>query len=236
MRVLAIGAHPDDVEWQCSGTLALCKERGDEIFIAVATNGNVGTGDPNISREMIAATRHKEAKAAADLLGAQLIWMDFDDEFLMDDRKTRERFIDAIREARPDVMFIHSVADHHPDHRLAGSIARDARIPASVPLVETKFPATHIPTVFEMDTELGNNFEPEFYVDVTSVIELKKALLNSHESQVAWMKHVFGTEFTENMMVQGRFRGAQACTKYAEGFKLLHDWPYTGDARLLPSK
>ena len=50
------------------------------------------------------------------------------------------------------------------------------------------------------------------------------------------MMHVFGTEFTENMLIQGRFRGAQACTQYAEGFKLLHDWPYTGDARLLPSK
>lgn len=236
MRILAIGAHPDDVEWQCSGTLALCKERGDEIFIAVATNGNVGTGDPKITREMIAETRHKEAQVAADLLGAHLIWMNFDDEFLMDNRETRERFIDAIREARPDVMLIHSAADHHPDHRLASSIARDARIPASVPLVETKFPATHIPTVFEFDTELGNHFEPEFYVDVTRVIELKQQLLNSHKSQASWMKHVFGTEFTENMMVQGRFRGAQACTQYAEAFKLLHDWPYTGDARLLPIK
>ena len=236
MRILAIAAHPDDVEWQCGGTLALCKERGDEIIIAVATNGNVGTGDPLITREMIAATRHEEAKASAAILGAHLIWMDFDDEFLTDNRETRERFIDAIREARPDVMFIHSVLDHHPDHRLAGSIARDARIPASVPLVVTNFPPTAIPTVFEMDTELGNHFEPEFYVDVTRVMETKTAMLSSHKSQAAWMKHVFGTQFTENMLIQGRFRGAQACTQYAEGFKLLHDWPYTGDARLLPSK
>ena len=67
MRILAIAAHPDDVEWQCGGTLALCKERGDEIIIAVATNGNVGTGDPLVTREMIAATRHEEAKASAAL-------------------------------------------------------------------------------------------------------------------------------------------------------------------------
>ena len=50
MRILAIAAHPDDVEWQCGGTLALCRERGDDIIIAVATNGNVGTGDPSITR------------------------------------------------------------------------------------------------------------------------------------------------------------------------------------------
>ena len=136
--------------------------------------------------------------------------MDFDDEFLTDNRETRERFIDAIREARPDVMFIHSVLDHHPDHRLAGSIARDARIPASVPLVVTNFPPTAIPTVFEMDTELGNHFEPEFYVDVTRVMETKIAMLSSHKSQADWMMHIFGTEFTENMLIQGRFRGAQA--------------------------
>ena len=67
-------------------------------------------------------------------------------------------------------------------------------------------------------------------------METKTAMLSSHKSQAAWMMHVFGTEFTENMLIQGRFRGAQACTQYAEGLKLLHDWPYTGDARLLPSK
>jgi LmbE family N-acetylglucosaminyl deacetylase len=73
MRVLAIGAHPDDVETLCSGTLALCKERGDEIFIAIATNGNVGTGDPSITREQIGRTRHEEAKASVAHLDATLI-------------------------------------------------------------------------------------------------------------------------------------------------------------------
>ena len=70
MRVLAIAAHPDDIEWLCGGTLALCAERGDEIFIAIATNGNVGTGDPSISSAQIAETRHKEAIASASIIGA----------------------------------------------------------------------------------------------------------------------------------------------------------------------
>jgi LmbE family N-acetylglucosaminyl deacetylase len=234
MRILAIGAHPDDLEVLCGGTLDRCKERGDEIYIAIATNGNVGTGDSSVTCEQIAAIRYAEAKASAAILGAHLIWMNFDDEFLTDNRETRERFIDAIREARPDVMIIHSEKDYHPDHRLAGSIARDARIPASVPLVTTAHPPTAIPTVFVMDTLLGQNFEPEFYVDITGVIETKKKMLKSHVSQAFWIKHVFGAEFTESMLVQGRFRGAQACTQYAEGFQLLHDWPYTGDGKLLP--
>ncbi|CAB4984132.1 unannotated protein [freshwater metagenome] len=235
MRVLAVAAHPDDVEWLCGGTLALCAERGDEVFIAIATNGNVGTGDPSITREQIAETRHKEAIASAAIIGAKVIWMNFDDEWLFDNRETRERFIDAIREARPDIMFTLNENDYHPDHRLAGSIARDCRIPASVPLVKTKFPETPIPTVFVMDTIIGNGFDPEFFVDVTSVMDTKKAMLSSHLSQVAWTEHVFGTEFTENMFIHARFRGIQAGYTYAEGFKLLHSWPHTGDMRLLPS-
>ena len=137
MRVLAIAAHPDDIEWLCGGTLALCAQRGDEVFIAIATNGNVGTGDPSISREQIAEIRHKEAIASASLIGAKVIWMNFDDEWLFNNETTRTRFIDAIREARPDIMFVLSENDYHPDHRLAGTIAIDSRIPASVPLVKT---------------------------------------------------------------------------------------------------
>ena len=160
MRVLAVAAHPDDIEWLCGGTLALCAKRGDEIFIAIATNGNVGTGDPAITKEQIAETRHKEAIASAAIIGAKVIWMDFDDEWLFNNQETRTRFIDAIREARPEIMFVLSENDYHPDHRLAGTIAIDCRIPASVPLVKTKFPETPIPTVFIMDTLIGNGLIP----------------------------------------------------------------------------
>lgn len=234
MRVLAIGAHPDDIEVLCSGTLALCKERGDEIFIAIATNGNVGSGDPSITREEIGRIRHEEAKASVAHLGATLIWMDFDDEWLFNNKETRTRFIDAIREARPDIMFILSENDYHPDHRIAGQIARDCRIPVSVPLVVTNFPPTPIPTVFIMDTVYGNSFQPEFYVDITSVIETKKTMLREHLSQVAWTNHVFETDITDFLATLGKFRGTQAGCEYAEGFQLLKDWPYSGDARLLP--
>ena len=161
--------------------------------------------------------------------------MDFDDEFLFDDRPTRERFIDAIREARPDIMFVLSENDYHPDHRLAGSIARDCRIPVSVPLVQTTLPETPIPTTFIMDTIMGKGFEPEFYVDVTSVMDIKEKMLSSHVSQVAWTEHMYSIGFTENMNVQARFRGVQGGFKFGEGFRLLQDWPSTGGYELLPT-
>jgi LmbE family N-acetylglucosaminyl deacetylase len=234
MRVLAIGAHPDDIELLCSGTLALCAQRGDEVFVAIATNGDVGSGEPAAEPEEIARIRRAEAQASADIIGASLIWMGAPDEFLEDNRASRERFIDAIREARPNVMIIHSEEDYHPDHRVAGKIARDARIPVSVPLVRTSLPPTEIPTVFIMDTVMGRRFEPEFFVDVSSVIDTKRAMLLSHVSQAAWISHVFDAELTTNMEVQGRFRGAQAGVQYAEAFRSLHEWPNGGDRRLLP--
>ena len=90
--------------------------------MAVATNGNVG--HPTLGRDEIAEIRHAEARASADLIGAELVWMDFDDEWLFNDRPTRERFIDVIRSARPDVVLAHSPNDYHPDHRNAGQVRR----------------------------------------------------------------------------------------------------------------
>ena len=95
MNILFVGAHPDDIETFCGGTAARYSERGDNLFFCVATNGNVGSS--TLPPEEIAAIRHEEAKAGAGVLGAELIWLDFDDEFLMDTRETRLAFINAFR-------------------------------------------------------------------------------------------------------------------------------------------
>jgi LmbE family N-acetylglucosaminyl deacetylase len=234
MRVLAIGAHPDDVDLLCGGTLALCAARGDEVTIAVATNGEVGSGEPDAKPADVARVREAEARASASVIGASLLWMGFPDEFLFDDRSTREKFIDTIRQVQPEILFIHSESDYHPDHRIAGKIARDSRIPVSVELVKTGFPRTEIPTTFLMDTYKGRNFEPETFVDISSVIEKKKTMLAAHDSQNAWMRHVFNTDMAAGMVVQSRFRGEQAGVEHAEGFQLLKDWPHAGDWSLLP--
>lgn len=235
MRVLAIGAHPDDVENFAGGTLALYAEQGHEIFIAVATKGDIGA--PTGTRDKIADTRHNEAQAACDLIGAELIWMGYDDEFLFNDRQSRLSVIDAIRESRPDVMFVLSESDYHPDHRTAGTLGRDARIPASVPLIETRFPHTSIPTTFICDiySDDGAGFEPEFYVDVTSVQDTKLAMIEAHESQVLWMEAVFSSDMDSDSVKRDRRRGAEAGVPFAEAFQLLKDYPNTGGPELLPN-
>lgn len=235
MNILAIGAHPDDIEMQCAGTLALYAERGHKIFMGVATNGNVGS--PQLSREEIASVRYSEQIASCDLIGAELIWMDFDDEWLFNDRPTRTRFIDAIRQADPDVMFIHGPTDYHPDHRAAGQVAEDSRIPSSVRLVETSLPHINkVPHLFYMDNPVGLEFEPEVYVDISTVFETKREMLLSHESQDTWMRTVFGehTSITDMMEQNAAIRGSAAGVAFAEGFREVKTFPRTGSFGLLP--
>jgi LmbE family N-acetylglucosaminyl deacetylase len=235
MNILAIGAHPDDIEMQCAGTLALYARAGHKVFMAIATNGNVGS--PTHSREEIAAIRHREQLSSCALIGAELIWMNFDDEWLMDNRETRTRFIDAIRQADPEVMIIHGPTDYHPDHRISGRVAEDARIPATVRLVETSIPyIKKIPHIFYMDNPVGLDFEPEAFVDISSTFETKKAMLLKHESQDTWMRAVYGpdTSLADMMSQNAALRGSASGSAYAEGFREVRTYPRTGSYALLP--
>lgn len=233
MRVLAIGAHPDDLELMCGGTLAKYARRGDEVYMAIATNGDVGS--PTLDREAIAALRYEEAKRSADVIGAQLIWMGFPDEFLFNDKATRLAFIDVIRQARPDVMFIHGTNDYHPDHRIAGQVAEDARIPASVRLVESNYPyCEKIPHLFVMDNVSGIDFTPDAYVDITEVMDVKREMLLKHESQDIWIKELYGTGIVHDMERLSAQRGEENGTQYAEAFRSVRTYPVTGGNDLLP--
>lgn len=233
MRVLAIGAHPDDVELLCAGTLAKCAKRGDDVYIAIATNGEAGSN--KIGRAEMAAIRQEEAKRACEVIGAKLIWMGFQDEFLFNDKETRIRFIDVIREARPDVMFVHGPSDYHPDHRISGQIAIDARIPATLHPVETSLPpCDKIPHIFLMDNIGGFEFEPEAYVDVTDVIDIKAEMLSRHKSQDAHLQEIYGIPYVAWMKEQASMRGKAFRVPYAEGFRSVKTFPVTGGYDLLP--
>jgi LmbE family N-acetylglucosaminyl deacetylase len=142
--------------------------------------------------------------------------MNFDDEWLFNDRPTRTRFIDVIRQANPDVMFIHGPTDYHPDHRAAGQIAEDARIPASVRLVESGLPnIAKAPHIFYMDNPAGLGFQPEAYVDITEVMELKRQMLRQHSSQDTWLRAIYNDASITDMME-------------------LKTYPRTGSFALLP--
>lgn len=234
LRVLAFGAHPDDLEFQMSGTLAKYVERGHHVTMAVVTNGDVGSS--TLSMEEIAAVRHQENLNSAAMIGADLIWIDYHDEFFFANEESRRRLIDVMRQARPDVVFAQWRDDYHPDHSLSGQAVRDARIMTAVPNIKTAHPPLEaIPKLFYCDTLAGINFTPEVYVDITAQFELKRKMLAAHESQNAWISDVFeGNSISAMMEIQSKFRGFQAGFRYAEGFRAAETWPRAADFSLLP--
>jgi LmbE family N-acetylglucosaminyl deacetylase len=223
MNVLFVGAHPDDIECWAGGTVARYAAEGHKLFFCVATNGNVGSSTH--TQKEIAAIRHQEAKAAAAVVGAELIWLDFDDEFLMDTRETRLKFIDAFRVARPDVVFCHWIEDYNPDHSLSGRLVDDCISMAKIPLIKTDHsPTQKIPPVYFMDTPAGVNFVPEVYVDITATFEKKVEMVRNHHSQAAWMKDLFGYSLEVFLEIPARFRGLQAGCQMAEAFRPSYRW------------
>jgi len=233
MNVLFVGAHPDDIETFTGGTAARYAERGDKVYFCVATNGNVGSS--TMPPDDIAAIRKKEAEYGASVIGAELIWLGFNDEFLFDTRETRHAFINAFRIARPDVVFCHWIHDYNPDHSISGYIVDECIHMSSIPNIKTENePTSGIPHVYYMDTPAGVNFEPEIYVDITSTFSKKLEMLSKHVSQNKWMKDLFGYELDAFLEIPAKFRGLQAGVPMAEAFRPSIRWGRTFTKHMLP--
>lgn len=219
MRIMAFGAHPDDIEFVCAGTLAKYHQAGHTVAMAVSTNGEVGS--PDLSKAKIAAIREREARASAALIGAEFFWMGYPDEFLFNTAEVRLHYIDVIRLFRPDIIICPDKdADYHPDHTTTGQIVWDTHVMATVPNINTPAPPCEkIADIFYADTIAAVNFRPEFYVDITTQWETKAAMIASHVSQEAWMMNQYGVSCVEFGQTQARLRGFQAGCRYAECFR-----------------
>ena len=233
MRILAIGAHPDDIELQCAGTLALYKRQGHEVFMAVATNGDMGNFD--VPPAELAAIREAEFKAACAVIGAEPIWMGFPDEKLENTLANRLAFVDLIRSADPDLVITHGPDDYHPDHRYTHQLVWDALPLAGVGSLATAHPATaRQVTLYFMDNVGGIGFQPTEFVDITETIEAKKAALAKHASQLRIFRQLMDVDLLDVADTVGKFRGYQAGSRYAEGFAKVEAWYRGLSRRLLP--
>jgi len=227
MRVLAVGAHPDDVESSCSGTLAKYRAKGHQVGIAVLTRGDVGS--PTLSRDEIAAVREKEARKAAAMLDAEFYWLGYDDEFLYDTPEVRRHVIDILRQFRPDVVLCPDKDfDYHPDHTRTGQIIWDTHVMGPIPNIPTGRPVCErIHEIWFYDTVAGIDFKPEVYVDITDYWELKIKMLECHESQDTWLKHMYGRGVRYLAETASRHRGYQGGCEYAEVFRKARMYPMT---------
>ena len=233
-RILAIGAHPDDVEIACAGTLARCLERGDAVSLVVMCNGN--SASTSLSGEELAAVRSRELEDAAQVLGAEsLIELGLPDFGVWLQREILLKLTDAIRQVRPDVVITHFDADYGSDHNHTLKLVQDATLAASVPGVKTEHAAIpKIPYLHMMEPVGGYGFQPQVYVDITSTFKIKIEMLECHRSQMEWMSRYGGMDTREYIETVARFRGYQAGVKYSEGFIAHGSWGHVPPRNILP--
>ncbi len=234
-RILAIHAHPDDIEIQCAGTLAILKDRGCEIVCSTMTAGDLGSMD--LSRKEIANVRRNEAAAAAKLLGAEYVCAEFADLAIFNSDEARRRVTEIVRKARPDIVITAPPVDYHCDHEATSQIVRDACFSATVPLYRTHQwdPAEyldHIPALYYVDPiegidYFGDPIEPQFIVDVSEKMELKLEMLACHASQREWLRQIHNMdEYLESSKRWSAARGSELGVDYGEGFRQHKGHPF----------
>jgi LmbE family N-acetylglucosaminyl deacetylase len=234
VRVLAVGAHPDDLEILCGGTLARYVREGHEVVMCNATKGDRGSYEH--TSEEIGRIRSGEAKRAAEICGAGHVTLGLSDgEVNAGDMAQRLAVVDLVREARPDVIITHSQGDYMVDHNEISRLVFDASFLASIPLLETSQPHHGVvPPIYLMETVAGVGFTPTEFVDVTETIDVKIAMLEAHQSQLTWLRDHDGADIVENMRVATAYRGFQCGVQYAEGFTPCKAWLRGTTKRLLP--
>ena len=235
VRILAIHAHPDDLEILAAGTLAHLSRQGHSITVATMTAGDCGTAE--YDAETISAMRREEARRAAEMIGATYVCAEFRDLAIFNDDPSRRRVTELMRKAQPDIVLTSSPVDYHCDHEATSSLVRDACFAAPAPNYRSGDAPVlgRIPHLYFLDPDEGRDREgrtvtPEFIVDVAEHMELKKRMLASHESQRAWLqKHHDMDNYIDTMEEWTRERGRLAGLTYGEGYRqyLCHPYPRT---------
>jgi len=195
IRVLALGAHPDDIEAGCGGALLRYSRQGHRVFLMIMTEGELG-GDARI--------RTTEQSDAAKILGAEKVyWGGYPDTAIPNDRGLVQKIERVVREVDPQVIFVHFPDDTHQDHRhVAMSTVSATRYTKNVLFYEG--PTTQ-------------HFSPTVFADIDAVLDHKIKALEAHSSQVN-KTNVEGLSIVEIAKSAAHFRGIQGRVKNAEGF------------------
>jgi len=230
---LCIGAHPDDAEFLCAGTLALLRARGWQIHIATMTPGDCGTIE--YTREEISRIRKAEAAKAAALLDGTYHCLEYDDVLIMYDRPTLLKTVALVRRVQPKIVFALSPADYMVDHEMASKLAQTGCFCCGVVNLETPDaePFEPIPHLYYCDAvegkdKFGTSVEPRIVVDISTTMNTKEQMLCCHESQRNWLLAHHGMdEYTVQMKKLGKERGRTIGVDFAEGFRqhLGHAYP-----------
>jgi len=233
MNILGIGAHPDDLELLCAGTLARYSQDGHEVFMCHLCDGNKGS--MVYSSKELAKIRRGEAIESAKLIGAKSIWGGMSDGEVVLNLESRIKVIDVIRQANPDVVITHHPNDYHSDHINTSRLVFEAVYLSNLKLWKTNYLASNrLPFLYYMDTLAGVNFIPAEYVNITDVIDIKVEMMLKMKSQLGWLKEMHDCDAAEFIKTVAKFRGFQAGVLYAEAFAQQKMYPQGLTKRILP--
>lgn len=233
-KVLAIGAHPDDVEILSAGTLALLRSKGWSVEFATMTPGDCGS--TTLSREEISGIRKKEAAASAALLDGTYHCLECDDIFVSYDRPTLVKVIALIRQIRPEIVFTMSPQDYMVDHEITSAVVETACFSAGIKNIDTVGiePFLKVPYLYYFDPiegkdKFGNEIQATTIVDISGTMALKEQMFLCHDSQLSWLKAHHGLdEYLASVRTLATKRGMLMGVRFAEGFRqhLGHGYPH----------
>ncbi len=229
-RLLAVVAHPDDVEFTYGGTIARWIAEGGEVYYLICTDGAAGGGHPSHTADWLRETREREQRDAAAFLGVRdVFFLRYRDGELLPSLELRLSIARCIRQVRPDTALILNPVRHwgpntlrgnHPDHLAAGEAALAALYPGvgnawtfTELLAEGLQPHT-VPEILIVNTE-----KPDYAVDISTTRDTKIAAIRQHVSQVG------DREIEERIRGRAAMTGEAYNMPYAEAFlRLLIDW------------
>jgi len=214
-NILAIGAHPDDIEIGCGGTLVGLRDLGYRIFYLIVTSGEEGS--LSATKTLTTERRELEAQRAAEVLGASsVLFLREPDGLTFYTKECKSKIVSVIRELKPEMIFTHAASDHFPDHQIVHQLTLAAVTAAGGPWHPACGGEPHRVGQI-LGYEVWNPISKyQVAVDVTATFEKKVKALREHQSQIQDIDYISA--------VQGlaRFRAVMSGTGHlAEVFEIL---------------
>ncbi len=214
---LAVGAHAGDMEITCGAVLSKHSRAGDRVVLLHLTPGE--RGNPRLTPEQYGAQKKHEAEAAAKDLGAEVMFGAFRDGELPDDEHARRYVADVIRQVRPTYIITHWRHSIHRDHTAAHNVTVDAVLLASLPGVQSAFPAHRgvRRVLFAENWEDREGFSPFVYVDVSDAVEIWKKAATRYEFIRGGISSYPYLEYYKALL---KVRGAESGFRFSEAFDI----------------
>jgi len=222
-NALVIVAHPDDAEFLCGGTVARWCSEGWTVDYVLTTSGDMGSRDPEMTRERLLALREKEQSAAAKALGVrECVFLRYPDGYVEDTVELRGKLVREIRRLKPDLVVTWDPfrrGFNHRDHRLTGQAALDAIYPlARNPLGYPEHLEDGLEVHRVNEVLLAGTDQPDYYVDVSVFLNTKINALRKHKSQIGQAPV---RELRKRLRARMAEVGKEPGYKLAEGFRRI---------------